>query len=204
MKTATQEPASQGTEAAQTPEVVVNAIKSGARAEFWETERGRKSKLWLETWGLTVRGRLDTGDQAYVPQMDSEGAGSNRSHPSNVSDALLRFMDVDFVMTMIAQGPRRVAYFCFVTSITTRHMHRPLFRDGTTGEWAHGPEPSEESPLIVAYENDIRNAWEWQWDRFPTVPGEIEYWKAWEVNRNRFLERQLEQVGKFVADELGF
>ena len=184
------------------PETVVS-VKLGRAPEFWETDRGRKARLCLETWGLTLRGRLDTGDQSYVPQMESEGAGSNRSHPSNVSDALLRFLDVERALTFVSQGPRRMAYFCFVTSITTRHMHRPLFRDGTTGEWTQGPEPREESPLIVAYENDIRNSWVWDWAQFPANQGELDYWKAWDVNRNRFLDRQFENLGKFVAEELG-
>ena len=173
-------------------------------SEFWESDRGRRVITYLHAWGLVVRGRIDTGDDSYVPPMESDGlsAGTNRSSPSNVSDVLLRFMDIDRVRPLMSRGQQRLSYWCFVTSQTTKHMHRPVFRDGTFGEWAHGPEPREDSPLIASYENDIRTVFEWQWWKYPATETEKQYWRDWGVWPAEILERELLQVGRLVAKEL--
>lgn len=181
--------------------------------DFWASDRGRKTLTWLHAWGLVVRGRLDTGDQAYVPPMESAGvsSGTNRSSPSNVSDVLLRFMDVDRVRPLMSAGQQRVSYFCFVTSQTVRQQFRPIFRDGTRGDWTQGREPKlpkdakdvkPESPLIVGYENDTRTAFEWDWREFPAEECERRFWRDWGYSPAEHLERELKKLGKLVADEL--
>lgn len=198
--------------AVQAPEVAQDNIsKPGeiknprAHQEWWETERGQQTEIYFRAWGLTTRGRRDTGDSSYVPQMDAVpgGAGSNRSHPSNVSDVLLRFVDVDRVMLKVPNGPRRLTWWAFVECVSTRHSHRAIFRDGSFGEWTQGPQPRELAPLIEGYEEDIRQVWEWDFDRYPALLGEAQYWLDWNIKREKHLARSLVDVGKFVAEELG-
>lgn len=176
-----------------------------ANWDWWDSPRGQSAEVYFRAWGLTTRGRRDTGDQSYVPQMDAVpgGSGSNRSHPSNVSDVLLRFIDVDRAMLKVPNGQRRLTWWAFVECITTRHSHRALFRDGTCGEWIQGPQPREMPHLVASFEEDTRQTWEWDFDRYPALECEERYWVDWRIDRGRHLARSLVGVGKFVADELG-
>lgn len=176
-----------------------------ATGEWWDTPVGQTAEIYLRAWGLTTRGRRDTGDDSYVPQMDAvlSGSGSNRSHPSNVSDVLLRHLDVDRVLMKVPNGQRRLTWWAFVECINTRHSHRALYRDGTCGEWIQGPQPSEMPQLVVGYEEDIRQTWEWEFERYPALEGEERYWIDWRIDRGRHLAKSLVGVGKILVEDLG-
>lgn len=180
------------------------SVETHARgSDFWGSSRGKSARVWFEAWGLTVRGRIDTGDPAYVPQMDSVpgGSGSNRSHPSNVADVLLRFVAVEAALLKAPVGMRRLAHFAFVAGQTTRQYHRPIFKDKTFGDWERGPSP-EPGPLVAGFEEVTRTAWDWDLARYPATPLDLTFAANWELDLHALIVKRFDGLGKFVAGEL--
>jgi hypothetical protein len=129
------------------------------------------------------------------------GSGTNRSHPSNVADVLLRFVAVEAALLKAPVGLRRLARFTFVDGQTTRHYHRPIFKDKTVGEWERGPSP-DPGPLVAGFEEVTRADWDWDFRRWPSTEVELAFVDVWAVPMPLLLARRFDALGKFVADEL--
>lgn len=127
--------------------MIQSQVKAHAREDihdhaFWSTTEGKTAKVFLEGWGAVIRERRLSGDETAIPAGMDSVAKHKRGSPSDPPDVLLRYLQVEADLPLMATGSvRRLLEWIYVDGLDWRMKRRFLFPDATWSDWMGENDP---------------------------------------------------------------
>jgi hypothetical protein len=166
--------------------------------EWWSSSSGKAVKQWFEAWGRVIHERQVTGDPSAMPTMD--GIGTGRGNPSDVSNLLLYYSEVDTYLAKTRSARHRelmsFIYADSIDDVILRTLY--VFGDGTQVVLGRS-EPPPQAYERCQHETKIVRFY----DLFQFAAPEVEaLCAAWwpHVTKERFLELEHLRLAKGFAE----
>ena len=116
------------------------------RLSFWQSDAGRSAEDALVLWGQTIRMRMISGDPTVVASLPKSVTRTQSGSPGYLSGSQSTFITVDMAINKLPEERKNIALHVWANGCDIRSRVRPIFNDGSTGEWGYEPADPRTEP----------------------------------------------------------